>query len=136
MKFPDWLKVYGDKCFREDCPREEIEQITFFSELKKRYPELWEISIHPKNEGLLIKGQFQQMNKDKAMGLRKGAPDIIIPIGFACELKRQDHTKSSWQKGQQEYLKQFQELGGFACVALGHEAAIKAVTEWILSWKS
>ena len=29
MKFPNWLRVYGDKGFRGDCPREDIEQITY-----------------------------------------------------------------------------------------------------------
>ena len=130
MKFPSWLKVYGDKKFRGDCPRETVEQITFFAELKTLYPELWNIAIHPKNEGLLIKGQFQQINKDKAMGMRKGAADIIIPVGFVCELKRQDHTKSSWQEGQKEYLKAVHALGGFACIALGYKAALEAVKTW------
>jgi hypothetical protein len=130
MKFPSWLKVFGDKSFRGACPKETLEQITFFTELKKIYPELWSIAIHPKNEGLLIKGQFQLINKDKAMGMRKGAADIVIPTGFVCELKRQDHTKSSWQEGQKEYLKAVHDLGGFACIALGYKAAIEAVKTW------
>jgi len=58
--------------------------------------------------------------------------DIIIPAApaFVCELKRRDHTKSAWQKGQIEYLENCQKNGCFVCVALGYEAALQAVEDW------
>ena len=132
MKFPEWLKVYGDQSFRGECHTETSEQVAFFAELKRKYPHLHAIAIHPKNEGKRTKGQFQQLAKDKAMGLNVGSADIIIPAShaFVCELKRKDHTKSKFQPGQVEYLENCQKLGAFVCVALGYEAAIQAVDEY------
>ena len=132
MKFPDFLKVYGDQSFRGECPTETSEQVAFFAELKRKYPQLHAIAIHPKNEGKRMKGQFQQLAKDKAMGLNVGSADIIIPASpaFVCELKRKDHTQSKFQTGQIEYLESCQALGAFVCVALGYEAAMQAVDEY------
>ena len=132
MKFPDFLKVYGDQSFRGECPTETSEQVAFFAELKRKYPNLHAIAIHPKNEGKRMKGQFQQLAKDKAMGLNPGAADIVIPgsPAFVCELKRKDHTKSKFQPGQIPYLENCQAAGAFVCVALGFEAAINAVDEY------
>jgi len=131
MKMPPWLKVYGDLSFRGDCPQESAEQITFFNRLRADYPETWgRMALHPKNEEKRIGKQFAQLSRDKSMGLSPGASDIIIPVGFACEMKRQDHTKSKWQPGQIDYLKAVHSAGGFACVALGWEAAWEAFEEW------
>lgn len=132
MKFEPWLSVYGDTNYRGDCPPESAEQITFFSRLRKEHPDTWgKMAIHPKNEGKRRGGQFQQLAMDKAMGLQPGASDIVIPMGFACEMKRLDHTKSRWQEGQVAYLKAVHDAGGFACVALGWEAAWEAFNEWL-----
>ena len=133
MKFPPWLRVYGDKNFRGKCPIETTEQVTFFNELRKKYPELGRLAIHPKNEGRRKGADFGVLMKDKSMGLSPGASDIIIPLGFACELKRQNHTKSGWEPGQVEYLESVHNLGGFACVALGWAAAMEAVEDWLAS---
>jgi len=132
MKFPEFLIVYGDVNFRGPCPPESAEQITFFRKLRDEYPDTYGLmAIHPKNEGKRKGGQFQQLAMDKAMGLSPGAPDIVIPLGFCAEMKRQDHTKSKWQPGQVEYLKAVHDAGGFACVALGWEAAMEALEDWI-----
>ena len=40
MKFPEWLNVYGDQSFRGECPAETSEQVAFFAELKRKYPQL------------------------------------------------------------------------------------------------
>ena len=129
MKFPEFLKVYGDQLFRGECPTETSEQVAFFAELKRKYPHLHAIAIHPKNEGKRMKGQFQQLAKDKAMGLNTGSSDIIIPASpaFVCELKRKDHTQSKFQPWQVEYLENCQRLGAFVCVALGYQAAMQAI---------
>jgi hypothetical protein len=82
--------------------------------------------VHVKNEGLRTHGQARI---DRASGLTKGAPDIVIPTcpPILIELKRRDHTKSSWQDGQLDYLMVAQKAGALVCVALGADAA----TEWI-----
>jgi hypothetical protein len=116
--------------FRGDCPRESAEHITFFSELRRRYPDtLGTIAIHPANEARRRGKEFRKLTKDKAMGLSSGASDIIIPgaPSFVCELKRRDYTKCRWQPGQLEYLQAAHDAGAFVCVALGWEAAMVAV---------
>lgn len=126
--------VYGDTSFRGKCPTEALEQVTFFAMLRREYPATWgALAIHPRNEGLKEKGQFASVQRHAAEGMTKGAADIIIPgsPALVCEMKRRDHTQSAWQDGQVEYLTAAHEAGAFACVALGHEAAWKAVLEWI-----
>lgn len=129
MKFPSWLKVYGSLSYRSACPSETDEQITFFSHLRRNYPELGRIALHPRNEGART---YHQAAKHKAEGLTVGAADIVIPgcPAFVCELKRLDHTKSKWQDGQLEFLEACAKQGAFVCVALGWEAAIEALTDW------
>ena len=132
MRFPDWLRVYGDTDYRnKKCPVESAEQITFFNELRRLYPDSYGlIALHPRNEG---KRTQNQVMRQKAEGMTAGAADIVIPgsPAFVCELKRQDHTQSHWEDGQQEYLKAAQDAGAFVCVALGYKAAIEAFNVWI-----
>lgn len=131
MKFQPWLKVYGDTDFRGDCPKENAEQVTFFARLRRHYPDTWgRLALHPRNEG---KRSWKQTAWQKAEGMTPGASDIIIPAApsFVCEIKRRDHTKSSWEEGQAEYLKAAQDAGAFACVALGCDAAWEAFHEWL-----
>ena len=132
MKFPEWLMVFGDVDFRGYCPKEGYEMTTAFNQMKKRWPEIGAISIHPKNEGKRQKGQFRQLEIEKAAGYVKGASDIIIPGSptFVCELKRADHTQSSWEDGQLDYLKACQDQGAFVCVALGWGGVMQAIEEW------
>ena len=135
MKFPPAIPVYGDTSFRGKCPPEHVEQASFFARLRREYPGTWgRIAIHPRNEGLLVQGQFSSVVKHQLEGMAKGASDIVIPGGrggFVCELKRQDHTLSQWQVGQIDYLEAVQSMGGFACVALGAAAAWGAFEEWL-----
>lgn len=132
MKFPQWLKIYGDTSYRGDCPSETLEAVTFFARIRREYPTTYgKIATHIRNEG---KRNWQQVARQKSEGMTKGAPDIIIPMQktFVCELKRQDHTKSKWQDGQLEYLKAAHDAGAFVCVALGYEAAYQAFLESIV----
>lgn len=134
MKIPDWLPCYGDPTYRGDCPLESAEQATFFAQLRKRYPDTYgRLAVHPKNEGKRRGAQFQQLARDKALGLSPGASDVILPgaPAFVCEIKRKDHTKSSWQKDQIPYLEAAHKTGSFACVALGWEAAMTAFNDWL-----
>ena len=125
--------VFGDMTFRGACPQETVEQISFFSRLRREYPNSYGlIAIHPRNEGLKQKGQFSSVLKHSAEGMTAGAADIIIPgaRSFCCEMKRRDHTKSKWQDGQISYLSAAQAAGAFACVALGAQAAWEAFEDW------
>ena len=131
MKFSKELRIYGDMDYRGPCPSEDVEQVTFFNRLRRNHPDtLAKIAMHPKNEG---KRTRYQMDTDKAKGLTPGASDIIIPgsPAFVCELKRRDHTKSTWQPGQENYLIISQNHGAFACIALGADAATEALNEWL-----
>lgn len=135
MKFHPQIKVYGDCTYRGDCPLESAEQVTFFNQIRKLYPDTYgAIAVHIRNEG---KKTHTQVAKEKAEGMTTGASDVLIPgcPSFVCEIKRKDHTKSKWQKGQQEYLTAAQEQGAFVCVALGYEAALAALKDWILITK-
>lgn len=131
MKFDkEWLRVYGDKSYRGDCPTEAAEQVTFFARLRREYPDTWgRLAIHPRNEG---RRSWQQTVRHKAEGMTPGASDIIIPgsPSFVCELKRRDPTRSRWEDGQLEYLEAAQHGGAFVCVALGVDAAWAAFMEW------
>jgi hypothetical protein len=129
MKFPNWLKIYGDLTYREKCATETLEQITFFNFIRTNYPIYGRIAIHPRNEG---KRTFYQASMQKFEGMTQGAADIIIPgsPSFVCELKRRDHTKSKWEPGQLEYLGTCQKIGAFVCVALGYDEAIQAFNDW------
>lgn len=130
MKFPEWLPVYGGTDYRGPCRHEDCEQIDFFAFLKRDWPKYHAVALHPKNEG---KRTGWQSSIDKMMGsLNSGASDVIIPgnPAFVCEMKRLDHTKSRWQRGQIEYLESAKNNGAFVCVALGYEAALEAVRDW------
>ena len=127
------VPVYGDTKFRGACPKEEVEQVTFFNRLRREYPDTYGlIAIHPRNEQQLKGSQHRTMIAQKAEGMTPGASDIIIPGAptFVCEMKRQDHTLSAWKPGQKEYLAAAMNAGAFACLALGHEAAWDAFMTW------
>ena len=134
MKIPNWLQTYGDTSYRGDCPLEDAELMTFFNELNRLHPQLSLVAIHPDNEGLVLGSGHHHHIKQKAKGaIKKGAADIII-VGyptFVCELKRKDHTKSKWQDGLLDFLQTSQKLGAFVCVALGYEAALQALNDWL-----
>lgn len=127
MKLNPSIPTYGDPTYRGDCPKEEAEQITFINWLRREYPDtLGALVVHVKNEG---KRTAQQAALDRANGLTKGASDIILCCSpaIALEIKRRDHTQSSWQTGQQEYLLTAQRMGSFVGVALGAEGAKEAI---------
>lgn len=129
----DGVLTFGDTNFRGNCPKEEIEQVTFFNRLRREYPDtLGMIALHPRNEGLKERGHISSVTKHKAEGMTAGASDVIIParVSFVCEIKRRDHTLSKWQDGQQPYLITARKMGAFSCVALGCDAAWQALQVW------
>lgn len=134
MKMHKDIKVYGNVDFRGDCPLEDAELITFFNQLRIKYPDIAKVALHPDNEGLILGTAHNAHIKQKAKGaIRNGAADIII-VGspsFVCEMKRKDHTKSKWQDGQLDFLQTSQGFGAFVCVALGYEAALQALNDWL-----
>lgn len=132
MKFDhDWLRVFGDKSYRGDCPKEVVEQVTFFNRLRREYPDSWgRIALHPRNEGLKT---YAQVAREKAEGMAEGASDIVIPgsPAFVCEIKRKDHTRSKWEKCQLDYLEAAYRCGAFVCVALGADGATEAFNQYL-----
>lgn len=127
------VPIYGDQKWRGKCPKEELEQVTFFNRLRREYPDTYGlIALHPRNEQQLRGSQHRILMQQKAEGMTPGASDIVIPgsPAFVCEMKRKDHTLSSWQDGQVKYLAAAQAAGAFACVALGWEAAWAAFIQW------
>lgn len=134
MKLLTNIPTWGDPDYRGKCPREALEQVTFFRRLRDQYPDLGAIAVHPRNEG---KRRHDQASREKAEGMTPGASDVIIPaaVPFVCEIKRRDHTKSEWQDGQQEYLEAVQAAGGYACIALGADAASEALQHWLTMYR-
>lgn len=128
------IKIYGDLSYRDKkCPKESVEQITFINRVRKEFPDTHGLTLfHVKNEGKLIKGQFQAITKDKAMGMVTGCVDIHNhgSPSFCMELKRRDPTLSEISDEQIKYLLAAQKNGSFVCVALGHEAAWEAFNDW------
>ena len=128
------IKIYGDLSYRDKkCPLESAEQMTFINRVRKEFPDTHGMTLfHVKNEAKLIKGQFQAITKDKAMGMVTGCVDIHNHgnPSFCMELKRRDPTLSSISDEQIDYLLAAQNNGSFVCVALGHEAAWEAFNEW------
>ena len=130
MILPHDIPVWGDTTFRGKCPVENADQVTLFGFIRAQYPKTWGVlAFHPRNEGVRTIGQVKWQ---KAEGMTAGTVDVIIPasVPLVMEIKRKDHTKSTWQPGQVEYLRSAQLAGAYACIALGYEAAITAVKWW------
>lgn len=132
MKPIEGIDHYGNLDFRDPkCPKETAEQVTFFNQLRKKYPDTYGlIAVHTRNEG---KKTINQVQKEKAEGMATGAPDIAIPgnPAFLCELKRKDRTLSTLQPGQEPYLRAAQAAGAYGCIAFGWEAAMQAFEYWL-----
>lgn len=99
--------------------------------IRGRYPEL-EFLFHIKNE---TKGGAQQVAKDKASGVKKGVPDLFLPVpvgkyhGLWIEMKKEDGRASREQLWWLEHLK----ANGYACaVCYGWQQATE-VLEWYLN---
>ena len=121
--------VSGDTSYREKCPLETAEQVSFLAMLRAEFPELAKIATHIRNEGLRSR---REGARQKVEGLNTGAPDIVIPCSppILIELKQRNHTKSSVSDSQIIYLKAAQKLGAFCRIALGAVGAMEAVREW------
>jgi hypothetical protein len=130
MKLPKDIQLWGNSEYRGTCPKEALEQVTFFSRLRREHPDTYGIlALHPRNEG---KRTLLQAAKEKSEGMSTGATDIIIPgrQTFVCELKRRDHTLSSIADAQLAYMRAAQDAGAYVCIALGVDAAWEAFQSW------
>lgn len=130
MIIPEWLAVYGDASYRGKCPVESAEQITFFGQLRRLHQKLAQVVFHPRMEGSRTRGQASWQAAEGS--LIAGVADVI-GIGnpmLVMELKRRDHTKSTWQPGQVEFLQRSLDRGAFVCLCLGYQAALEALKDW------
>lgn len=130
MKLPNDINVVGNTAYRGNCPSETLEQVTFFSRLRREYPDTYGITaIHPRNEGIRT---HMRAATEKSEGMSTGASDIVIPGSptFVCELKRRDHTKSTISDEQLRYLRASKATGAHACIALGVDAAWEEFLRW------
>lgn len=130
MKFPDFLRVYGDQSYRGQCPTEGAEQISLFNQIRKHHPHLAPIVFHPRMEGERTKGQADWQKADGS--IVAGVSDVI-GVGhpmLVMELKRKNHILSTWQKGQISFLEESHKRGAFTCLALGWKSAMQALLDW------
>lgn len=114
--------------FPMKAPSESIEQITFFNQLRKHYPELSKIAIHIKNEG---KKSIGEAMKDKAEGLVSGAPDIMIPGSPTLMIEMKKQSKSARvSQNQKDYMNNAVANGAMCFVCYGWEMAWVALEKW------
>lgn len=116
------------------CPKEAVEQISWFNKIRQEYPDTWGLlAVHVRNEGLLQNGQLSAIKKHKLEGMVTGCVDIFIP-GSPCmvlEMKRTSPALSTLSPEQAAYLVAAEKAGAFACVCFGALAAMEAFTEWL-----
>lgn len=104
-------------------------QVALAQWLRIQYPRiLWTASAGGMRTGIAT------AKKMKAMGYRKGCPDLLIfeprgsYHGLFVELKAPGGTKSTEQKA---FIKQAEDLGYCACFAFGFEEARKMIEDYI-----
>lgn len=115
-------------------PTEEEEQITLFEwagRMTYTYPELrW--LYHVPNGGSRGKAEAGRF---KAMGVRKGVPDVALDIprgglhGLRIEMKRRDGGKLS--DAQREWIDHYNAIGYRAVVCHGWQEAAKVIEEYL-----
>lgn len=115
--------------FPKKAPSESTEQITFFNQLRKHYPEIAKGAFHVKNEG---KKTYATAMKDKAEGLLSGVVDIIImgETMLYIEMKKVS-KRAKATSSQVEFLNLASDLGHDAYLCYGWEMAWVALETWI-----
>ena len=116
------------------APSEEDEQITLFewaAAMTYTYPDLrW--LYHVPNGGSRGKAEAGRF---KAMGVRKGVPDVALDIprggfhGLRVEMKRRDGGKLS--DAQRQWIDHYNAIGYRAVVCHGWQEAAKAIEEYL-----
>lgn len=116
---------------------EQAEQEVLFEWLEimaRSFPEL-KTAIHIPNEG---KRSISNAMALKRAGLRRGAPDVFIPVpnehyhGLFIEMK---YGKNKPTKEQKEYLNAVSNLGYKTAVCYSADKAIKIVTDYLSTFK-
>lgn len=117
-----------------NVPTESVEQQTLFRWAKlneKRHPEL-QLLFHIPNEG---KRSYVTGNRMRSEGLKKGVPDLFLPIpkgrfhGLFIEMKRIKGGKISSE--QKAWIRSLNAVGYKAVVAFGWEEASKDIEEYL-----
>lgn len=96
-----------------------------------RFPEL-KLLVHIPNEG---KRSFQQGQRLKAIGLRRGFPDLFLPVacggyhGLMIELKRRSGGRVSPE--QREWLSELTAQGYRAALCCGADEAIEEIKKYL-----
>ena len=99
--------------------------------MQGRHPEL-ALLLHIPNEG---KRSFRQMQALKSIGLRKGVPDLLLPVargvyhGLWIEMKAKNGKTTKEQEGWMEALRK---QGYVATVCYGAENAIECLKWYLL----
>lgn len=113
---------------------EEDEQRTLFEWVKLQegtHPEL-KLLFHVPNEG---KRSYVTGGRMKAAGLKKGVPDLWLPVpkgryhGLVIELKREKGGRVSDE--QMEWIKALTINGYRAVIAFGWDAARKEIADYL-----
>ncbi len=116
------------------CPTESAEQQCLFrwaQVMQGRYPEL-SLLYHVPNEGQRSRAVGGRM---RAEGLRKGVPDICLPVargryhGLYIELKRQRGGRMFPE--QAGWIDALNQQGYCACVCKGWEAAAAEIGKYL-----
>lgn len=129
------IEVVGDTSYRNPkCSMEDAELVTFIAEWN-RDPDLCRIPVlHiPNEKKRRSKQDFAELKKQKLKGAFVPGASDIIAVGFptlVIELKRADHTVSSIEQDQIDFLTKAQNADAWVCVALGYKAALQFAREW------
>lgn len=116
------------------CPLESEEQQALFAwaqMMERKYPEL-ALLVHVPNGGLR---NMPEAVRFKAEGVRKGFPDMILPVArkgyhaLAIELKRKHGGRTSPE--QKEWLEALTQQGWLAKVCNGADEAIECILGYL-----
>ena len=146
MSVEEFLKTAANPAYRyshpdvnkalqkRDCPLESDEQQTIFAWarlMEHKHPELTLLVAVP-NGGLR---NMPEAVRFKAEGVRKGFPDMILPVArgayhsLAIELKRRKGGGVSPE--QKAWLAALSEQGWLAVVCRGADEAVEVITEYL-----
>ena len=115
-------------------PTESVEQQCLFRWAKLqmgKYPEL-DMMYHVPNEG---KRSIYTGAKMRAEGLRKGVPDVVLPVakggyhGLYIEMKRLKGSTTTTD--QKEWIKKLNAYGYYACICKGWEVAKDVILQYL-----
>ena len=99
--------------------------------MEREYPELWLLNGSLNGVRLTI----GQANKAKASGMKKGFPDIGLPVargsyhGLHIELKKTKGSKTS--KDQIDWINRLRLEGYYACICLGSDMAKTVIVQYL-----